>query len=76
MAHPLPTALHLLLNHIIYSFHFIKVLKMSGNGRRSLSTEAIEGFKYLKIVEAKPFVYNVQMDREKKLNALNKQLWS
>ena len=49
---------------------------MSGNGRRSLSTEAIEGFKYLKIVEAKPFVYNVQMDREKKLNALNKQLWS
>jgi len=49
---------------------------MSGNGRRSLSTEAIESFKYLKIVEAKPFVYNVQMDREKKLNALNKQLWS
>lgn len=44
--------------------------------RRLLSTETINSFKELKIVEAKPFVYNVQLNREKKLNALNAQLWS
>jgi len=43
--------------------------------KRTLSTEIAESFKHLKIVEHKPFVYNVQMNREKKMNALNKQLW-
>ena len=42
---------------------------------RRLSTEIADSFKHLKIVEHKPFVYNVQMNREKKMNALNKQLW-
>lgn len=46
------------------------------SGIRSLSSEVIDSFKTIKIVEAKPFVYNVQMNREKKLNALNKELWS
>jgi hypothetical protein len=40
-----------------------------------LSSDVISKFDYLKIVEEKPFVYNVQMNREKKMNALNKQLW-
>ena len=44
---------------------------MAGNCRRQLSSEAIDSFQHLKIVQAKPFVYNVQMNREKKLNALN-----
>jgi len=52
------------------------VLKMARGSQRQLSTEAIASFKHLKIIEVKPFVYNVQMNREKKLNALNKQLWS
>ena len=43
--------------------------------KRTLSTEIAESFKHLKIIEHKPFVYNVQMNREKKMNALNKQLW-
>ena len=59
-------------------FHILShlVLKMARSSQKQLSTEAIEGFKHLKIIEVKPFVYNVQMNREKKLNALNKQLWS
>ena len=63
---------------VIYVFIFLShlVLKMARGGQRQLSTEAIESFKHLKIIEVKPFVYNVQMNREKKLNALNKQLWS
>ena len=44
-------------------------------GRRSLSSEAMSQFKTLKIVEEKEFVYNVQMNREKKLNALNTVMW-
>jgi len=48
---------------------------MTGTGTRLLSTEVLESFKALKIEEVKPFVYNVQLNREKKLNALNKQLW-
>jgi len=52
------------------------VFRMAGNCRRQLSSEAIDSFQHLKIVQAKPFVYNVQMNREKKLNALNKLLWS
>ena len=43
--------------------------------RRCLSSDAINKFKTLKIVEEKPFVYNVQMNREKKLNALNTEMW-
>ena len=50
-------------------------LRMTGTGTRLLSTEVLESFKALKIEEVKPFVYNVQLNREKKLNALNKQLW-
>ena len=63
---------------VIYVFIFLShlVLKMARGSQRQLSTEAIESFKHLKIIEVKPFVYNVQMNREKKLNALNKQLWS
>jgi len=53
---------------------FNSVFKMVGT-RRLLSTEAINSFKDLKIVEVKPFVYNVQLNREKKLNALNGTLW-
>merc|ERR1711997_741215 len=44
-------------------------------GRRALSFEAMSQFKTLKIVEEKEFVYNVQMNREKKLNALNTVMW-
>lgn len=44
-------------------------------GRRALSSEAMSQFKTLKIVEEKEFVYNVQMNREKKLNALNTVMW-
>lgn len=44
-------------------------------GRRSLSSEGMSQFKTLKIVEEKEFVYNVQMNREKKLNALNTVMW-
>merc|ERR1719510_2436291 len=44
--------------------------------KRALSADAIGNFKFLKIEELKPFVYNVQMNREKKLNALNKGIWS
>merc|ERR1719273_1999009 len=54
---------------------FNSVFKKLGT-RRLLSTEAINSFKDVKIIEVKPFVYNVQLNREKKLNALNKQLWS
>ena len=43
--------------------------------RRCLSSDAINKFKTLKIVEEKPFIYNVQMNREKKLNALNTEMW-
>ena len=62
----------------IYQFELTDpvVLKMARGSQRQLSTEAIASFKHLKIIEVKPFVYNVQMNREKKLNALNKQLRS
>jgi len=53
---------------------FNSVFKKLGT-RRLLSTEAINSFKDVKIVEVKPFVYNVQLNREKKLNALNGTLW-
>ena len=53
---------------------FISLL-LDSTMKRTLSTQAAEQFKHLKIIEAKPFVYNVQMNREKKMNALNKQLW-
>ena len=43
--------------------------------KRNLSSEAAAQFKTLKIIEEKPFVYNVQMNREKKLNALNTEMW-
>ena len=44
--------------------------------KRALSVDVMEKFKHLKIVEEKPFVYHVQMNREKKMNALNKVMWS
>ena len=43
--------------------------------KRGLSSEEIDRFSSVKIVELKPFVYNVQLNREKKLNALNKEMW-
>ena len=60
-----------LLKHFNQSFLFADPFMM----KRTLSTEMAESFKHLKIVEHKPFVYNVQMNREKKMNALNKQMW-
>ncbi len=42
---------------------------------RMLSSDVISSFEHLKIVEEKPFVYHVQMNREKKMNALNEGLW-
>ena len=32
-------------------------------------------WKYLIVQEVKPFVYNVQLNRPKKMNALSKELW-
>ena len=54
---------------------FDSILKGSTLPVRSLSTEAMDKYKYLKIEEVKPFVYSVQLNRPDKMNALNKVLW-
>jgi delta(3,5)-delta(2,4)-dienoyl-CoA isomerase len=37
---------------------------------------AVYTYNSLKVTVPSPFVYNVEMDRPKKMNALNKEMWT